>query len=109
LVFLLRSRSLNGFRVDAFVFKANDGSFYSGIETISLTIDALNDAPANTVPLARSIEKDTALGAANNAVYLSQHDFAGGRGRCAAADESRRADVDCRWCPRRAVIGFHTS
>jgi autotransporter-associated beta strand protein/VCBS repeat-containing protein len=46
---------------DSFSFKAGDGHLESSVETISLTVDAVNDAPVNTLPAVINVLKDIDL------------------------------------------------
>ena len=46
---------------DSFTFKANDGTVDSNIATVSITVTAVNDAPAITGQSALSTPEDTAL------------------------------------------------
>jgi hypothetical protein len=45
---------------DSFSYKANDGQADSDVALVSITVDAVNDAPVNTVPAAQTVNEDTA-------------------------------------------------
>ncbi|MBF0339823.1 MAG: tandem-95 repeat protein [Magnetococcales bacterium] len=46
---------------DSFTFKVNDGTLDSNVATITVTVNAVNDAPVNTVPTAQTVNEDTNL------------------------------------------------
>jgi VCBS repeat-containing protein len=46
---------------DSFTYKANDGSADSDVATVSITVNAVNDAPACTTPQSGSTNEDTVL------------------------------------------------
>ena len=48
---------------DSFTYKANDGTDDSNVATVSITVNAVNDAPACTSPQSGSTNEDTALNA----------------------------------------------
>ncbi len=53
--------STNFTGADSFTYKANDGSADSNTVTVNLTINAVNDAPVNTVPGTQTINEDSNL------------------------------------------------
>ena len=46
---------------DSFTYKANDGSLDSNTVTVSLTVNAVNDAPSNSTPSPQTVDEDTTL------------------------------------------------
>jgi VCBS repeat-containing protein len=46
---------------DSFTYKANDGTADSNVATVTLTINAVNDAPVNHLPSAQSVNQDSSL------------------------------------------------
>ena len=44
---------------DSFQYKAKDGAFASNIVTVTITVNAVNDAPVNRVPVAQHTAKNT--------------------------------------------------
>ena len=46
---------------DSFTYKANDGTADSNVATVSLTVNAVNDAPVNHLPAAQSVNQDSSL------------------------------------------------
>jgi len=46
---------------DSFTYKANDGSLDSNTVTVTITVNAVNDAPVITAPAAASTNEDTTL------------------------------------------------
>ncbi len=44
----LPAANFNG--TDSFTYKASDGTVESNVATVSITVNAVNDAPTNTVP-----------------------------------------------------------
>ena len=44
---------------DSFTYKLSDGKLDSGTRTVAVTIDAVNDAPVNTVPGDQSVDQNT--------------------------------------------------
>ena len=51
----------NFFGTDTFTYRANDGALDSNIATVTITVNAIDDAPVNSVPAAQSTNEDTAL------------------------------------------------
>lgn len=65
---------------DAFTYRVFDGTTYSNVATVTITVAAANDAPVNTVPAAQGATEDTALvfSAGNgNAIAIADVDDAG--------------------------------
>jgi VCBS repeat-containing protein len=58
----------NFFGSDSFTYKANDGALDSNVVTVSLTINAINDAPQITAPATASTNEDTTLTFSGNIV-----------------------------------------
>jgi len=61
-------------------FIANDGTSGSSVSTTTVTINAINDAPVNSVPAAQSVNEDTALvfsSGGGNAITISDVDAGG--------------------------------
>jgi len=46
---------------DSFTYRANDGSLNSNIATVTITVNAVNDAPSITAPASASTNEDSAL------------------------------------------------
>ncbi|MDQ3931115.1 MAG: Ig-like domain-containing protein [Chloroflexota bacterium] len=62
---------------DSFTYKVNDGTVDSATATVSITVNAVNDAPVNTVPGAQNIDEDNSLtfsSANGNALSISDVD-----------------------------------
>ncbi|MFT6069839.1 MAG: VCBS repeat-containing protein [Bacteriovoracaceae bacterium] len=55
------SPNLNFNGTDTFTYKVNDGSLDSNISTVTMTIDAVNDAPVLSTPQAQSTNEDIVL------------------------------------------------
>ncbi|WP_461164541.1 tandem-95 repeat protein [Arthrobacter sp. R4-81] len=65
---------------DTFRYKANDGGSDSNVASVTLTVGAVNDAPANIIPAAQQTPKNTSRvfsSANNNPVSVSDADAAG--------------------------------
>ena len=72
---------LNFNGTDSFTYKANDGSADSAAATVNLTVNAVNDAPVNTVPGTQTIAEDgtrTFSTANGNAISVSDVDVGSG-------------------------------
>ena len=65
---------------DTFRYKANDGGSDSNVVNVTLTVAAVNDAPANIIPAAQQTPKNTSRvfsSANNNTVSISDADAGG--------------------------------
>ncbi|MFO0927186.1 MAG: tandem-95 repeat protein, partial [Gemmataceae bacterium] len=72
------STNYNG--ADSFSYKANDGTADSNTVVVSLTVNAVNDAPVNTVPGQQTVSEDGELVfsvATGNAISISDVDVNG--------------------------------
>jgi hypothetical protein len=65
--------------VDSFSYKASDGSGDSNVVVATITVNAINDPPTNSVPGPQSVDEDTALVFnATNGNLISINDVDGG-------------------------------
>ena len=75
--FIYTARSnFNG--TDSFQYKAKDGSFASDIVTVTIAVNAVNDAPVNRVPVAQHTAKNTDKAFSNSSVISISDVDAGG-------------------------------
>jgi uncharacterized repeat protein (TIGR01451 family) len=63
-----------------FTYRAGDGAALSGLATVTITVNPVNDPPSNTVPMTQATNKDTALvfsTATSKSVAIGDVDAAG--------------------------------
>jgi VCBS repeat-containing protein len=69
------------FGVDSFVYRASDGALQSAPTTVTITVDAVNDAPVNGAPASQMVAEDTPLvfsAAGGNSISVADVDAGSG-------------------------------